>query len=265
MTDERALLAALRDANPVPDPNALIENPGSVDNGAVSQRNQTMPSTQSVVDYEPKVSPQKRRRPLAIAVSATLIIAVAVAVTVFRATEEVVSTPTEVANMYFDAINLDDPDAWWALHSQDATIFGEPMTEESVRQSYQDWFDWRTTTESRFEDVECTETVRPGSEATGLLCSYTWRGAIQDRFGVALDGFFQMDVSDGRIVSVTTDSPDSAPMKGFPIRYLSENHGAEFDQLCGGPGAFNGGEECALLYMDNLDAMGEAWDAENAG
>ncbi len=265
MTDERALLAALRDANPVPDPNALIETPGAIDNGAVSQRNQTMPSTQTVVDFEPSVSSQKRRRPLAIALSAALIIALAAAATMLRTTEEVVSTPTDLADAYFESINQNDPDAWWALHSQDATIFGESLNDETARQSYQDWFDWRTTTESRFEDVECTETARPGSESVGLLCSYTWRGAIQDRFGVALDGFLQMDVDNGQIVSVTTDSPDTAPMKGFPVRYLSEHHGAEFEQLCGGPGAFNGGEECAILYMDNLDAMGAAWDAENAG
>jgi hypothetical protein len=264
MTDERALLAALREANPVPDPNALIENPGSTDRGAAPQRNHTMPSTQSAIDFEQRVTPPKRRRSLAMAAWAAVIVIVAAgAFALLRPGPGEVASPEEVAASYFEAINQNDPDGWWALHSEDAVIFGESLSEESVRQSHQDYFDWRTTTESRFENVECTETARPGADATGLVCAYEWRGAIQDRFGVVLSGYIQMDITDGKIVRVTTDSPDFDPMNGFPVRYLIENHGAEFASLCGeGPGAFNGGEDCALLYMDNLDAMAEAWEAE---
>ncbi len=266
MTDERALMAALHDANPVPDPDALIENRGSADPGAVSQRNQTMPSTQLMIDTtQPSANP-KRRRPLVIAISATAIIVAAVAVAFLRPVSGEVAAPVEVATAFFDAINQNDADAWWALHDENATVFGEGLAEASVQQSYQDYFDWRTTVESRFENLQCSEVQRPDGEDVGVLCSYVWQGAIQDRFGVTINGTIQMDVRDGRIVNVTSDNPDFSVLGGFPARYLTEHHGAAFEDVCGGgPGAFNGGRECALLYMDNLDAMGAAWDAEQTG
>ncbi len=267
MTDERALLAALREANPVPDPNALIENPGSTNTGATPQRNHTMPSTQSVIDFEPSASPPKRRRSLAIAAWAAVVVVVAAgAIALLRPGPGEVASPEEVAATFFEAINQNDSDAWWALHSEDAVIFGESLSEETVRQSHQEYFDWRTTTESRFESVECTETGGRDSRTDGLAvsCDYVWRGPIQDRFGVGIEGYMLMAIDNGLIVSLTADSPDFTPMRGFPIQYLNEHHGTEFQDLCGGgPGAFNGGEDCALLYMKNLDAMAEAWEAEN--
>lgn len=267
MTDERALLAALREANPVPDPNALIENPGSTDVEALPQRNHTMPSTQSVIDFEPSAAPPKRRRSLAIAAWVAVVVVVAAgAFALLRPGPGEVASPEEVAASFFDAINQNDPDAWWALHSEDAVIFGESLSDESVRQSHQDYFDWRTTVQSAFEEVECSETGGIDTQTSGdaVSCDYVWRGPIQDRFGVTMEGSLLMAVEDGKIVNLTSDTPDFGVMRGFPIRYLSEHHTSEFSLLCGGgPGAFNGGAECALLYMDNLDAMTEAWEAEN--
>ena len=267
MTDHETLLAQLRHANPVPDPDALIDKPGSTERGAIKKRNHTMPTIHSVIDLEPTAPPRRRRPSLAIAATVAVVVAIG-AFALLRPGSGVLAPPepADVATSFFEAINRADADAWWALHSEDAFAFGASVSDESGRQSYQDYFDWRTTVQSQFEDVKCSETggVDTLTGGDAVSCDYVWRGPIQDRFGVTMEGHLLMAVEDGKIVNLTSDNPDFGSMQGFPIQYLSENHGTDFSLLCGGgPGAFNGGEECALLYMDNLDAMVEAWEAEN--
>lgn len=277
MPERYDLIAELRRANPIPDPETLTL-PGGPQERHHPERSAPMADTKS--QLETRSDPPNRRRfakpSVVMATLAAVLVLGLGAVFLIRDGAVVASPsdPTEVARSYFQNLTNADQVGWWALFADDASaryeVNGQVMygklADQETRAALQSDYDYITITGGTHSDVNCTlfepsDNVLSG-DAVYVICTYSYKSLITEVMDVALKGAARFEVQDGKIIELNHDIIDFAPVREVPVTYMKLHHPDEYSALCEVP---NNGAACAQLMLDNLDGISLAWDELTKG